>query len=209
MAEKKAKPKIDILTGVIKKKKKNKYAVLLNRNFKAIAFLLAVIILILGYITILVPKYNLKMAKADEVRELKEEVARLQVNSEFLSRYSSQLINFTPEEERQLSLALPSEFDLSSIVVQLSKLASDHKFVVESISANEVNSSGLSNKIIRRIDIGISVNGVAGNDYGNFYKFIEALESSIMIFDVRAISFMPNEIGYDLELSTYYYPKVE
>ena len=92
------------------------------------------------------------------------------------------------------------------MIIQLTKLASEHRFIVENIQTDEVPISGLSDSKIKRINISMTISGLGGNDYGNFGKFIEAMESSLMIFDVRAISFTPQEAGYDLELSTYYYP---
>ena len=135
------------------------------------------------------------------------EVKALESNSQFLSKYSDQLIGFTPEEEKKLSLALPDNFDLPSIIIQLSKLASDHRFVVENIEAEEINSNGLKSSLIKRVDIRASISGIKSGDYDDFYRFIGALESSLMIFNVQAISFDPQNSKYQIELSTYYYPK--
>ena len=182
-----------------------KSAELLNRYFRLIIFLAVVIVLAIGYWLVLAPKWENKIEKNQNLLSLRGQVDKLKADSDFLSQYSSKIIDFTPAEERQLSLALPDEFDLPSIIVQLTKLASDYKFIVEDIQAEEVGANGLADKNIKRVDIEMSVSGVGGNDYGNFSKLIEALESSLMIFDVKAISFTPQEAGYKLELSTYYY----
>lgn len=187
------------------KKADNKYAEFFNRYFRLITFLVMAAVLAVGYLAVLAPQWEIKTKKSQNLSALEENVRKLKTDSEFLSQYSSKIIEFTPAEERQLSLALPNEFDLPSIIVQLTKLASDYKFIVENIQAEEVRANGLTDKNIRRVDIKMSVNGIKGNDYSNFSKLIEALESSLMIFDVKAISFTPKEIGYKLELSTYYY----
>lgn len=186
---------------------KKKYAAeALNKYFKIVVILVAIIILLIGYYLIIVPQWEMKSDQERYLVALQGEVNKLKADSDFLSKYSSKIIEFTPEEERKLNLALPSDFDLSSMIIQLTKLASEHKFVVENIQANEASVSGLSDSKIKRIDISMTISGLGGNDYGNFGKFIEAMESSLMIFDVRAISFTPKEAGYNLELSTYYYP---
>ena len=184
-----------------------KSAELLNRYFRLIVFLAVIVVLAVGYWLVLAPKWEIKIKKNQNLSALQDSVNKLKADSDFLSQYSSKIIDFTPTEERQLSLALPDEFDLPSIIVQLTKLASDYKFIVEDIQVEEVGANGLADKNIKRVDIEISVSGVGGNDYGNFSKLIEALESSLMIFDVKAISFTPQEVGYKLELSTYYYAK--
>jgi len=168
--------------------------------------LVGVIILYIGYYFVIVPKWEVKSNKETVLLQLEGEVNKLKSDGNFLSQYSSKIIEFTPDEERKLNLALPSRFDLSSIVVQLSRLASEYKFIVENIEANEVVANGLGDSKLKRVDINMTVISSAGNDYGNFGRFIEALESSLMIFDVKAISFSPDEVGYKLELSTYYYP---
>jgi Tfp pilus assembly protein PilO len=170
---------------------------------------MAIIILIVGYFTVISPKLKIKEGRAKVLSTLSKEVRSMQSESESLSRYSDNLLEFTSKEEWFLSLALPDEFDLPSIVVQLTKLASDNKFIVNNIAAEPVNSNGVTSGNLKKVDIEMSVNGVEGSDYGNFSNFIDALESSIMIFDVNSISFTPNEIGYKLELSTYYYPNDE
>lgn len=189
-----------------KNKKSKKYAEALNKYFKLIVILVAVLVLMAGYYLVISPKMEIKAAKDKSLLELQSEVDQLKADSDFLSKYSSKIIEFTPEEERKLNLALPSEFDLSSIIVQLTRLASEHKFMVENVQTSEVSVNGLNDNNVKRIDIEMTVSGVGGNDYGNFGRFIEALESSLMIFDVKSISFTPEKIGYQLELSTYYYP---
>lgn len=186
---------------------KKKYAEALNKYFKFIVLLVAIVILVVGYYLVIIPKFELKASDDQSLIKLQNEVEKLKLDSDFLSKYSSKIIEFTPEEERKLNLALPSQFDLSSVIVQLTKLASDHKFIVENVQANETSASGVNDSKIKRIDLEMTVSGLGGNDYGNFGKFIEALESSLMVFDVRAISFTPEESGYKLELSTYYYPE--
>jgi len=191
----------------IPKKTENKYAQFLNRYFRPIVFLVVILVLAAGYFMIIKPKLEIRTTTNQELAVLEDRLNKLKADSEFLSQYSNKIIEFTPEEERKLSLALPDEFDLPSIIIQLTKLAGDYKFIVENIQAEEVSVNGLADKNIKRVDIEMSVSGVGGNDYGNFSKLIEALESSIMIFDVKAVSFNPQEIGYKLELSTYYYAK--
>jgi len=201
--EKKLQPVNKKITSVLGKK----YIELLNKYFKFIAILLSVIVLFFGYLFVVYPKWQTKERLSNQLSILDQEIGDLSANKEFLSQYSAKLLEFTPKEERDLTLALPDKFDLPSIIVQLTELASDNKFIVENISAEEVNGNNGLIGNLKRIDIEMVVNGVEGSDYGNFSKFIDALESSIMIFDVRAISFTPGEMGYQLELSTYYYPQ--
>lgn len=199
--------KTPIDVGQSPKKSVNQYAKLLNQYFKFIAIFVFVILTIVGYMIIIKPKLEIKSVKVDKLASLTAEVKSLQSNSDLLSGYSDKIIEFSPEDERKLSQSLPDEFDLPSIVVQLSSLASDNEFIVEDIQIEPVVTSGLLDKNIKRVDIQMSVSGVGGNDYGKFSKLIKALEGSLMIFDVRAISFVPDDIGYQLELSTYYYPQ--
>lgn len=184
----------------------NKYAEALNRYFKLVILFLAAVVLVLGYYLVIAPKWQIKSDKEASLLSLQNEVDKLKADSDFLSQYSSKIIEFTPDEERKLNLSLPSEFDLSSTIVQLTRLASANNFIVENIQASEATENGLNDNNIKRVDIEMTVSGIGGNDYGSFGKFIEALESSLMVFDVKAISFTPEEAGYKLELSTYYYP---
>ncbi|OGY44134.1 MAG: hypothetical protein A3B89_03245 [Candidatus Buchananbacteria bacterium RIFCSPHIGHO2_02_FULL_40_13] len=189
----------------VKKEPDKKYAEFLNRYFKLIVILIGLVVLFAGYYIVILPKWEMNLERSVDLSTLQNEVYKLQTESEFLSQYSNQIIEFTPVEERQLALALPSVFDLPSIIIQLTKLASDHKFIVESIQADEASANNLSDSRLKKVDIEMAVSGLASNDYGSFSQFIEALESSLMIFDVKAISFTPAKSGYKLELATYYY----
>jgi Tfp pilus assembly protein PilO len=205
MKEQKKSGQLDV--GGLPQKPGQKYAALLNQYFKPISIFVFIVLIVFGYIIAIVPKMQAKSARVDTLDALAREVKELQADSDLLSRYSDKIIEFTPEEERKLSQALPDAFDLPSTVVQLSQLAGDNDLVIENISAEPVVVNGLSDSNIKRVDIDLSVNIIGGNDYGKFARFITALESSLMIFDVRAISFVPKEVGYKLELSTYYYSK--
>ena len=186
----------------------NKLAELANQYYKLILLLIAAVILIAGYFLVLVPKWEAKNVRNDSLMELQGRVSQLQANSEFLSKYSSNALEYQPTEERMLSLALPDEFDLPSIIVQLTKLAGEHNFIAKNIEAAESLSGVAGNSKIKKVDIKLTVTGVdGGSDYSNFSAFVGALESSLMIFDVKAISFAPNNPEYQMELSTYYYPK--
>ncbi len=186
--------------------KDKKFSEALNKYFKLIVVFVVVTVLSAGYYFVIIPKLDLKSKKDQNLASLQSEVNKLKADSDFLSKYSSKIIEFTPDEDRRLSLALPNSFDLSSIIVQLSRLTSESKFILENIQVNEAAVSGVGDSKIKRVDIELAVSGLSGSDYGSFGKFVESLESSLMIFDVRAISFTPEDGGYKLELSTYYYP---
>ncbi|PJE58475.1 MAG: hypothetical protein COU81_00550 [Candidatus Portnoybacteria bacterium CG10_big_fil_rev_8_21_14_0_10_36_7] len=184
----------------------NKYAEALNKYFKVVLILVAIIVFVAGYYWVIIPKLKIKADKDQGLAVLQAEVDQLKVDSDYLSKYSSTLIEFTPEEDHKLNLALPNDFDLPSILVQLTTLASSHGFVADNISANESSANVSSDSNIKRVDLAMKVTSANGNNYDNFGRFIAALESSLLIFDVRSISFRPDEIGYKLELVTYYYP---
>lgn len=186
--------------------KNKKYSEALNKYFKLIIIFFMVMVLGFGYYFVVMPKLDVKLDADQTLISLQGEVDKLKADGDFLSKYSSKIIEFTPEEDRRLSLALPNDFDLASIIVQLSRLASENKFILKNVQVNEVTASGLNEGKTKRVDIEISVSGLGGSDYGNFGKFVASLESSLMIFDVRAISFKPEDNSYKLELATYYYP---
>lgn len=186
----------------------NQLAELANRYYKIIIFVFAVSVMAAGYFLLLVPKWDVKNTRNDSLTALQGRVSELYANSEFLSKYSSNVLDYQPIEERMLSLALPDEFDLPSIIIQLTKLASEHDFIAKNIEAAESLSGVAGNSRIKKVDIKLTVSGTdSGIDYSNFGNFVAAIESSLMVFDVKAISFSPDNPDYQLELSTYYYPK--
>ena len=110
----------------VKKEPDKKYAEFLNRYFKLIVILIGLVVLFAGYYIVILPKWEMNLERSVDLSTLQNEVYKLQTESEFLSQYSNQIIEFTPVEERQLALALPSVFDLPSIIIQLTKFSHYH-----------------------------------------------------------------------------------
>ncbi len=194
-----------------------------ERFFKPLTVLVAIIILAVGYFWILKPLMgDLNTAKA-ELADVEQQIDNLNQQQE-----NAQIIvdGFTPSEKRLMSLVLPDEFDLPSIIMQLAGLVEANKFVITQVDAEEVKTvmpaldesatavladssalasaetAGPENSKLKRINISLSV---AGGDYDALKNLIKLIESSLLIFKVNSIDFSSDKEEYQLNLATYYH----
>lgn len=208
------------------KKSSNNLDLFLGANFKWVLVFLVIIILVLGYFIILQePISRLKDSYNQKLPALVKIVKILEERKVFLSQNLNTGLSFTPSEEHLLSSALPGSFDFSSILIQIASLVKEFNFMVNNVVISEVKEAApaalpeeglaadadtgiIAKSAVQADALGLKkVNidlEVSGGNYDDFKRLIEALESSRMIFDVKAVNFSGSE-SYKLNLVTYYY----
>lgn len=186
--------------------------ILIDKFFGFVVIFVAIVILVIGYFILIQDEYGeiRRKEKVDLIRiqSLIDKLAREDIQG----KHANQLLEFTPVEEHMISLALPDEFDLPSLMIQLEGMAKKNNFAVESIEAkyptvaadNKKNKTATANVPLKKINVGVTV---VGGNYDNFKAFLGSLENSIMIFDPSSVAFTGDGANqkYKLNLVTYYY----
>lgn len=180
---------------------------LVSRFFKTTLLVLFLIILILGYFLVIQSQYqDLIKTKYTTLPELESGIASLAANREAMAKYLADGGRFSPAEERLVNLALPDEFDLSSVLLQLDGLARKNNFVLAQTDINE-NTAKNKDQSTPLKEVMININ-LAGGDYNDLLSFIGDVEKSLMFLNVNSIRFVGRSnaaTGYELVISAYYY----
>jgi len=190
------------MTKEIKSKKYN-FRYLLEKYFKIVAPLLFVLVIALGYFIVIGQQLkaysdskNIDLAKAVlQNRTLKDSKLyyKKALNNSFLS----------PDDEKYLSMAVPNDFNFTSIVSQLTSLAQAYNFNAVSINVDtlKLSSESMQSNTIKSIKINLNI---AGGDYAQFKSFLNGMENSAMVFDIQSVSFTKSN-SYQLEILSYYF----
>ncbi|MFA6227810.1 MAG: hypothetical protein WC668_01345 [Patescibacteria group bacterium] len=170
-------------------------------------FLIAILVLIIGYLLVL----NKQLANYNESRQAvaglqeKISIAKFQLNES--QRNASQIVELTTEEKRLLSLVLPSAPDTPSMIVHFTNLAKRAGFVVSNLSfsdsVNVLPNAPATAAGVQKIMIKLQL---AGGDYDSFQLFLSLLEKSAIIADINSINVTDNGESYNISLVTYYRP---
>lgn len=192
-------------------KKEKRFFVFINRFFNLILLIVVLLVLSLGYLLVIKDQYQkLVMTRDVELHSLTSDIDYLEDNKGPFVEYVKKMVRLSAEEEILLSLALPSKFDVASIIVQIDSLADNYNFQTVRLNINESKSnfntdgSWTGQGKLNEIEIDIEL---AGENYDDWRHFLSALESSIMIFDTVAINFSSAGSVYKLNLVAYYYPE--
>lgn len=118
-----------------------------------------------------------------------------------------------PDSERKnIETALPSSLDFVKLISQIDAVAANYGISIKSITSKEVGSSvgtSVENaeppKTYHSSIIGFSFNA----SYDEFNAFMEELEKSLRILDIRSVKIVTQEDGrpysYQVEFETYWF----
>lgn len=187
----------------------DKIAPILNRYFYLLAVLLFAVLIMAGYFFLIEDKYRgLVKLKKDDLAKVNNDINYLLSNKDDFMDYVKQMTVFSQEEENLLNLALPNGLDVPSIIIQVDELARTHGFQIVKIDIDEASNSSSnisvpSNKDIKKVNINVEF---SGDSYESWKRLVASIESSIMIFDVTAMSFSGDGSFYRLNMNSYFYP---
>lgn len=177
---------------------------ILGRMYKPLMLLLVILVLTLGFFLVIRNQYvKLEKSRQIDLVQIKNSVNLLEQKKAVFEQYAGQAVEFSPSEKFLLSLALPEKFDFPSIVIQATTLAQKFGFLVANIEVAEPAAKEAVSSGPRPVNIKLDL---AGGDYARFKDLLAGIESSVMIMDLKAVSYMPAKANYRLDLTTYYYP---
>lgn len=149
-----------------------------------------------------------------KLRNIADTVDGLKTADQNYDLAAGKKIDLTTKEKELLNLALPDRFDFSSLLVQLSFLASRHGLWIESVSYEDVSRAAvktnaevqaLSSAGLQKVIIKLTV---IGGGYESIRGFLNSLENSPMIFDVTSLNLKSTgqlADRADLNIVTYYF----
>ena len=207
---------------------------LLSKYFRLILIVLIIIILIIGYTSVIKPKWS-EIQQAG-IFNYNQEKKSLEERSQYLDRLKVSLEkynNINQAEVDKISRIIPSSESLPDLFVLFEQLAKTSDLSLDSInistgkslgdatgtaaaspsastSTTGVQAATPSSKNIYVQDIALDFSGA--KTYEGLKKFLEILEKEMRLIDVTSLSFDPkgfeggeSESGINLNLKTYYY----
>lgn len=200
----------------IEKPKNNIFMKILSRYIYWVASLLAIALVVAGYIFILQPK-----------------ITKYKNTPELTLEYQQQILNERQEKVQQLNNLitdykklpnshftkinelLPHANEAPILFTHLSGLAKANDSALLNVSASELGEKDLTTvfvtegvttpKDLKIIDVTADFLGKVGNDsYPYFKQLVGAIEKNIRLFDIQYISFSPTLSNFSFNARTYY-----
>lgn len=174
---------------------------LIAKNQKKMALILAVLIVLVGYILFLQTPLTLYLKNFTILLNLNRRVEVAQVDLANAKNYSNALYHLTTTETRWLDMSLAEKPEFSSLLINLTSLTRRAGFTVANIDLAETSSKSVVGNI-GKVVVNLSLKG---GSYEELKSLIELVESSAMLMDVTSIKFNAQATTYDLTLVVYYY----
>lgn len=196
----------------------------IQQRFSLYTIVLMVVILGLGYITLLSPKVaevrrvgSFDLVQTDERVRLKEEVLR--VTKSIVQKYDA----LQAEKFEKLAKVLPSSQDVPSLFVQMEALAASSGLALNSVSFANLGDSEPQRGIVQKApgeaadgssqqsprglkQLSITMNVSGSDGYENLKRFLSNLESHIRLLELQSFTYSPvsDQEAYQIIAKTYY-----
>lgn len=139
------------------------------------------------------PKYNeIKslMANKQDYEIVLDEVERIQERrNTLLDKYN----NFSNNDLKRLKVFLPGSIDNVRLISDMDGLAGRYGIAIRGITVTENTNTGRGiideqNESYGNVDIGFSFE----TSYENFIRFLDGIESSLRLVDIKSLNLQPN-----------------
>lgn len=179
------------------------YRSLIEDHIMVVAFAVAVIVMIIGYMVVIEQHLvRWRQITKHELPQLQQIRYQLDLKQRFLVA-QGQNITFTGEERRLLNMAVPNDFDMASLTVQMSALASQQGLTVTQLEIIPQKEDETANAL-KKVRVKLSA---SGENYEQFKAFVLAIESSVLIVDVQSLTYAGQQGSYEVEFLSYVYPQ--
>ncbi len=208
--------------SIINAQIKNNINIFLDRYFGAIAIITAVIVLVLGNLLLVWPKYK-QIINDIESAEKKESLdyAKRQKYLNQLKELKSEYQKISQDDIKKIEIMLPQENNKEELLAQMENLISKNGFLltdlrVEDVAAKQESSAGAAKGqsagdkglIVQAAKPGlnkvkININ-VVGTDYEGLKRLLGVIENNLRLMDVTNLFFDPEGRKSSLEMYAYY-----
>ncbi len=183
---------------------RSKAAVWIARHLLPSGMVLVVLMLALGYMFIFRGQIA-SVRYADRVSALKDEASAKQAYLKKLDELKSRYDTFDPEDVTRLRQMIPREADVPGLLATLEAAAVQADLQLTAVNFAASDTSGLpSIPGLSAINVSVSL---AHGDYGRFKLFLDGLQSSLRLFDVRSANINPSGASYTLTIRAYVWGK--
>jgi RNA processing factor Prp31 len=197
------------------KKTKQQINNLLNSYFKWVIFLVAVFILIAGYILVIKPKYEDTMSFLESQLNL-ERQAYLQKQKEMakLEELVAAYNDIDNQNIHRVNTLLPDNYSYERLFTELNEIVSENGMflaqvdIVDEKKKEEKSSEsdgGIKRDLpplIKTVNVNMQVLGV---DYPGFKNLLGNIENNLRLMDITNVEFNPGNNMVEMSIQTYYF----
>ncbi|MCK5358804.1 MAG: hypothetical protein KAJ48_10445 [Elusimicrobiales bacterium] len=190
-----------------------KYIQLIKINaykfFNLIAVIVVVLILAVGFLYILRPKYN-NIVKGIQLTIEEKENDKV-VMERYITRlksYQESYNSISVSDKEAINKMIPEEYDQEELFAYMDNLAKHIGITLNAASINEDKKKRNTlvlkeseERAIQEIEMSLGFSGV---DYRSLKQVLSAFENSLRLIDVQTIAFSPDDNSLAVELTTYY-----
>lgn len=173
------------------------------------AFILLLISVGLVY-TIILPRYEKVEALMREQGQYRDILSNVEALSDRRDDLEVKYENTSPSEVSRLEKILPATVDTVNLAMNFDSIAARYGISIKSIRTVEAREDagtaivqGTGGKPYDRVTISFSF----VSTYQNFRRFLEDIEKSLRVIDVKSVSFQTTESGiyeFDVSVVTYW-----
>jgi hypothetical protein len=180
------------------------------RNSKAVSIGVAVVVLVVGGLWLLYPKYDSIRTKGLLTYDSKK--LQLQRRTEYLNKAKSMVEAYQSIDAEKIAMAdliLPGDNQIPELFVMLDQLGRDMGFQVSRIAFSEQGTSAkpgqaAPNGQVLRLGITMGLDLGDGISYGKFKEILSTVEQNIRIMDLNSVSYDASQKTMTLNLIAYY-----
>ncbi|MCK5061113.1 hypothetical protein KAR28_01025 [Candidatus Parcubacteria bacterium] len=190
-----------------------KYIQLIKINaykfFNLIVVTVAVLILAVGFLYILRPKYN-NIVKGIQLT-IEEKENDKTVMERYITRlksYQKSYNSISIRDKEAINKMIPEEYDKEELFAYMDNLAKHIGLTLNAASIMEdkkklgaLDMKESKEKEIQEIEMSLNFSGV---DYRGLKQILTAFENSLRLIDVQTVAFSPDDNSLAVELTTYY-----
>lgn len=174
-----------------------------RRHALIAAALIGAIVFSLGWFLALEPARARLAAERSLLRSLEEERASVEEGAAAFDRLRSAIADVRPEEFAKIDRTHPRGRDVPRLILELEAFASETGILLKDVALQEGRGDVAQSlpQGVKSIDLVVTV---SGGDYATLKRFLEAIEKSGRILDVRNFTFARGLQSYTINVQAYY-----
>jgi len=192
----------------------NQIIKLTTRNFKAVAIVVVVILLSVGYLLFIGPKLEtINQYKTVSYDSLQSELEDQKIYLEDLKEQYVEYNKWTKADIDLIEQVLPDSPDNPGIFSQMEKMISDAGYTLTTISISrsvEVRGKESAKSAdagsIKTLTLQLGIKGPGDYGYDNMKTLLRTVEKNLRILDLVSFSYNPQTDSLILNVRTYYLP---
>jgi hypothetical protein len=180
---------------------------LAHKYFLFVALIVFAVIIIIGYIFLIQPKYVAvsDKVKADEEQKTKE-LDNLTSYSDRLLKYRNEYNGISVDDKERINGLIAGNYVPESVFAEMEKLIFSRGLILNSIDvSSQAKTSGADGggqgSGVGETTIKLDITGV---NYEGLKQLLAIMESNLRLLDVKKVSFSPGDNAAQLEIVSYY-----